>query len=89
MDQLSVKTDFGELIAVPEEDDFPGIRIILRHPEKGDLILCSVTDLTKDGTDALRVGFYSDPFVDEIDHRALLTHKDLDSPRAKFWKGGA
>lgn len=88
MNSISVKTDFGELVAVPEEDNFPGIRIVLRQPDRGDMILCSVTDLTKDGTNALRVGFYSNPFVDEMDRKTLLTHEELESPHAQFWKGG-
>lgn len=86
MNEISVKTSFGDLVAcVGGDDEFPEILVFLRNQDGNELSVAVVTDNSIGGIeDVLRVAVYGDPREEDMTNRIVLTRDALNDPNAMW-----
>lgn len=86
MNEISVKTSFGALVAiVGGDDEFPEILVYLRKENGSELMLAAISDLSISGDeDAMRIAVYGETRDDDYSQRFLVPRGDIDSPEAMW-----
>lgn len=85
MNEVVVKTAFGDLVAqVGRDDEYPEILVFLRNNDGAELMVAAITDMqTSEAYDALRVAVYEN--AEEDYSQAFRIRKaDIESEDAAW-----